>query len=199
MRGRGGAVVGLVAAVLLSAGCTAVAGRDPRPAPRPSTAVTTAAPGSTSVAYEDVTFVQMMLAHDRQTVQICALLLAKHGVDPAVRTMAEQMTGSRSPEITQLTTWLTTWGVDESPLEHEHAGRTHGLLRPGQLAAFARADGASAQEAFLETMISHDQAAQEIADTVIATGAHAGVRRLARASLATNGAEIAELERLRPR
>lgn len=151
---------------------------------------------STSVAYEDITFVQMMLAHDRQTVQICDLLLAKDGVDPPVRTLAEQMQRSREPEISQLAGWLTAWGVDESSLEHEHAGRTHGLLRPGQLAAFERADGPTAQRAFLETMISHDRAAQEIASTVVADGTDAGVRALARTAITTGEAETSVLERL---
>ncbi len=174
----------------LGAGCGAAVD----PAPRVPTPV--ASSGGTSVAYEDVSFVQMMLAHDRQTVQICDLLLAKDGVDPAVRTLAAQMRTAREPEITRLASWLSGWGVDESPLEHEHAGRTHGLLRPGQLATFARAGGPAAQEAFLATMLSHDRAAQEIATTVLAEGSDAGVQRLAQTALATARTEIGELERL---
>jgi uncharacterized protein (DUF305 family) len=146
------------------------------------------------VAYEDITFVQMMLAHDRQTVQICDLLLAKRDVDPPVRVLAEQMQRSRLPEIDRMTRWLSAWGIDESPLDHAHAGRTHGLLRPGQLASFERAAGPVAQRAFVETMISHDQGALEISATVLGTGTDPGVKALAESTVVTGKAEIARLE-----
>lgn len=146
------------------------------------------------MAVEDITFVQMMLAHDRQTVRICDLLLLKDGVDPQVRAVAEQLRRTRSPQIEQLTTWLSQWGIDESPLEHDHAGRTHGLLLPGQLAAFERADGPTAQRAFLETMINHDRGALEISTTVVDTGTDGGVRQLAEKIISTQSAEIDRLE-----
>lgn len=162
----------------------------------PSAAAPRASPRSTAVAFEDITFVQLMLTHDRQTVQICDLLLAKGKVDPPVRALAEQLRRTRLSETDQLATWLSEWGVDESPLEHDHAGRTHGLLRPGQLAAFERANGPTAQQAFLEAMISYDQGALEISATVVATGTDSDVQQLAETIISTERAEIVRLEEM---
>lgn len=185
----------LVSLVVVGCAVSACAGpSDTAPLSRPSPTVSSASPHSTSVAVEDITFVQLMLAHDRQTVQICDLLLAKDGVDPRVRALAEQLRRTRSLEIDQLTIWLSDWGIDESPLEHDHAGRTHGLLLPGQLAAFERADGPTAQRAFLETMISHDRGALEISTTVVDTGTDSGVRQLAEKIISSQSAEIDRLE-----
>jgi uncharacterized protein (DUF305 family) len=162
--------------------------------PPPAAATSGDSPGSTAVGYEDITFVQMMLAHDRQTVQICDLLLAKTGVDPPVRVLAEQMRSARLPEIDRMAGWLAAWGIDESPLDHAHAGRTHGLLLPGQLATFERATGPKAQQAFVETMISHDQGALEISATVLAIGTDPGVKTLAESTVVAGKSEIARLE-----
>ena len=186
-------VVCLVIAAGAASGCVGPSGQD-RGADQPSAATSADSPRSTAVAYEDITFVQMMLAHDRQTVQICDLLLAKTGIDQPVRVLAEQMRRTRLPEVDRMTTWLSEWGIDESPLEHAHAGRTHGLLLPGQLATFERAAGPAAQRAFLETMISHDQGALEISTTVLATGSNPGVRQLAESTVVTGKSEIARLE-----
>ncbi|HEY5785024.1 MAG TPA: hypothetical protein VIT65_09630 [Microlunatus sp.] len=57
------------------------------------------------MAYEDITIVQMMLAHDRQIVQICDLLLGKDDVELPVRTVAVQMRRARVPEVDQLARW----------------------------------------------------------------------------------------------
>ncbi len=189
----------LVITVGAVSGCGVLsgAGGPDRGAAQPSAAATAVeSPRSTAVAYEDITFVQMMLAHDRQTVQICDLLLAKSGVDPPVRVLAEQMRRTRAPEIDRMTRWLSAWGIDESPLDHAHADRTHGLLRPGQLATFERAAGPEAQQAFVETMISHDQGALEISARVLANGADPGVKTLAEATVVTGKSEIARLETL---
>ncbi len=185
-------MVCLVIAISVASGCSApsASGR----ADQPTVAASSASPGSTSMAFVDVTFTQMMLAHDRQTVQICDLLLAKSDIDRQVRVLAEQMRRTRLPEIDQLAGWLAQWGLDESSIEHAHAGRTHGLLLPGQLAAFERAAGPAAQQAFLETMISHDRGALEIATTVLATGADPGVSKLAESTSVTAKEEIAQLE-----
>lgn len=180
-------------AVSAASGCSAPDGPGGS-ADRPTAAASVASPRSTAVAVEDITFVQMMLAHDRQTVQICDLLLAKSEIDQRVRVLAEQMRRTRVPEVDQMTRWLSEWGIDESPLEHAHAGRTHGLLLPGQLASFERADGRVAQQAFLETMVVHDQGAVEISTTVLMTGADPGVKKLAESTIVVGKAEITQLE-----
>ena len=184
----------LVIAGGAGSGCIGSGGPDRGGDPPPAAATSDDSHGSDAVAYEDITFVQMMLAHDRQTVQICDLLLAKSGVDQSVRVLAERMRRSRLPEIDQMTKWLSGWGIDESPLDHAHAGRTHGLLLPGQLATFERAAGPEAQQAFVETMIGHDRGALEISATVLATGTDPGVKTLAEASVVTGTSEIARLE-----
>jgi uncharacterized protein (DUF305 family) len=166
--------------------------------PAPSEGPPSASPsvGSGSVSYADVTFAQLLVAHDRQTVRLCELLLAKPSVDPSIRAVAQRMRANRSQEINQLITWLAGWGLDEEPVAHDHVSQSHGLLLPGQLLSFQRSDGPRAQTAFVEVMITRDRGIRDLAADAGTTAGDSRLAAIAAGAVATGDAEMVELQRL---
>jgi uncharacterized protein (DUF305 family) len=76
---------------------------------------------STSVAaadahnQADAMFAQHMIPHHQQAVEMSDTLLGKQGIDPRVLDLAKQIKAAQAPEIEQMQTWLTQWGMPTMP------------------------------------------------------------------------------------
>jgi uncharacterized protein (DUF305 family) len=64
----------------------------------------------------DVTFAQRMIPHHQQAIQMSDMMLGKQGIDPRVVTLANQIKAAQDPEIAQMQTWLTQWGLPTMPM-----------------------------------------------------------------------------------
>lgn len=185
--------------LLLSLAATPVAAQTPpifNPgAPGAPTRTITAAEARemtrTRVTAEDVRFMQHMIVHHAQAVEMVDLLKL-HGVDPAVRRLGERISLSQEAEIELMREWLT--GQGQSLEAHDlhaghgghdaHAGHAGheghampdpadtpvmpGMLTPRQMATLAAARGETFDRLFLQGMIQHHQGALDMADELLA-------------------------------
>jgi uncharacterized protein (DUF305 family) len=111
----------------------------------------------------DVEFVQMMIPHHQQALEMTALVADRAG-DPDLAALAERIEVTQVDEIAQLEAWLTARGetVPGAHAGHDMAGMADmpGLLTPAQLDRLERARGAGFDRLFLRGMIQHHEGAR---------------------------------------
>jgi len=158
----------------------------------------------------DVMFVQMMIPHHEQAVEMSEMILAKDGVDPEVVALAEQIRAAQDPEIDLMEQWLSDWGLssmsgmggmDHGNMDHGGGyggmgGGMDGMMSDEQMAELQSADGATGATMFLELMIEHHVGAVEMAEQVIDDGRDADVRALAEEMIVGQSAEITTMREL---
>jgi uncharacterized protein (DUF305 family) len=122
----------------------------------------------------DVRFMQHMIAHHRQAVEMTGLVAARSASDD-VRRMAQRIEASQEDELRQMERWLQARG-EALPAAHAHhghgaAGRPAmpGMLTDAQLAELAVARGEAFDSLFLELMIFHHEGALVMVEELFAT------------------------------
>jgi uncharacterized protein (DUF305 family) len=118
----------------------------------------------------DVDFMQGMIGHHAQALEMTALLYTRTS-RPEMKLLAERIDVSQGDEIKMMKTWLTTRGL-EVPSEHAH--HMGGPLMPGMLTAeqmtkLGAAKGAEFDRLFLEAMIFHHLGAITMVEKLFAT------------------------------
>ena len=108
----------------------------------------------------DVAFMQGMIGHHAQAVEMTTLLKTRTKSD-AMRRLAERIEVSQSDEIRLMEQWLRDHG---QPLPDPHAHHNGAALMPGMLSAedmaqLAAASGPAFDRLFLTFMIKHHQGA----------------------------------------
>jgi uncharacterized protein (DUF305 family) len=160
--------------------------------------------GQPDAEHDDVAFMQMMVLHHRQALEMADLVPDRAG-DPQVVAVAARIEAAQAPEILVMAQWLTDRsidvpGVDEDPATYDHAEHGHagmvGMLSADQLEALADADGAEFDRLFLSGMIAHHEGAIEMSRHVLRTGADQRVGELATDIVAEQSAEVVRLERV---
>lgn len=149
-------------------------------------------PANASVSPADVMFVQMMIPHHEQAVEMSTIMLDKEALPGEVRELAQQIADEQEPEIAQMRAWLDDWGMPEMGGMGGHGGHggMDGMLTDDQLDELRAASGDKAVTLFLEQMVLHHEGAIEMARDVIDDGQHADVRELAEGMIAAQQAEI---------
>jgi uncharacterized protein (DUF305 family) len=117
----------------------------------------------------DVMFVQMMIPHHGQAIDMSDMVLNKKGISPEVTTLAKQIKAAQQPEIDLMNTWLDAWGRMKMP-ETSHHSSADGMMTEEQMLELDEASGAEAQRLFLEGMIRHHQGAIKMAQAELASG-----------------------------
>lgn len=158
----------------------------PGAAPRVITAAEAVDLSRTTYTPGDVAFMQHMIVHHAQAVEMVALLKAQ-GSDPTVRLMGERIALSQEAEMALMRDWLTQRG---QPLEMpgmSHAGMDHsvhmnhggmampasdtpvmpGMLSPRQMQTLAAARGTEFDRLFLEGMIQHHKGALDMVEDLL--------------------------------
>jgi len=148
----------------------------------------------------DVMFVQMMIPHHEQAIEMSEIILATEGVDAEVTSLAEQIRDAQGPEIDLMERWLDDWGLPSmggmNGMDHGGSGSMDGMLSDRQMAELNAADGATGSRLFLELMIEHHVGAIEMADDVIDDGRSADVRELAQQIMTSQTVEIETMREL---
>jgi len=172
-------------------GCASVTGSGPGASTAPSSA------SASAFNATDVMFVQMMIPHHAQAIEMSDTLLAKDGVDADVRELAENIKAAQQPEIDRMEGWLTAWGA-EMPGAGGMAGMGHdnGMMSDDDMSTLAAASGPDASRLFLEQMIVHHEGAIEMAQDELDSGSSPDVRELAEAIIIAQTAEIATMRTL---
>ncbi len=182
-------------AVLLGAGATSIGAQA---ALRSASAVTAA----------DVRFMQDMLQHHRQAVEMTALVEARTR-NAQLRTLAERIAVSQADEMALMRRWLAAHGVtNDSSMGHAmdlHAGHgapadaaaMPGMLSGAELRAMRAASGPRFDRLFLTGMIRHHGGALTMVDSLLATAGAAQESSINRFVSDVDADQRAEITRMR--
>jgi len=140
----------------------------------------------------DVDFAMNMVAHHQQAIEMADLVLEKEGVDDRVVNLALAIKEAQGPEISTMTAWLKSWGVDTMP------GMDHGdgMMSDDDMTTLENATGAEASSLFLEQMIEHHQGAIVMAEQEVAAGENPDAIALAQQIIDDQTAEITTMQAL---
>jgi uncharacterized protein (DUF305 family) len=119
----------------------------------------------------DVRFMQGMIAHHAQAVEMTALR-RERSTSEDLRLMALRIELSQLDEIKMMQEWLKAHG-EPLPDPHAHHGGhatlMPGMLTPEEMAALSQARGPEFDRLFLELMIKHHLGALQMVDDLFAT------------------------------
>lgn len=197
-------LAGIAAAGLILTGCAA--------GPDTSSSGSAAPGGSPSSATQgehndaDVAFVQGMIPHHRQAVEM-AELAAGRSQNAQVIDLAARIGGGQQPEIDAMVGWLEEWGAEVpaegsgmsgmSGMDHGgDMGAMGGMMAPEQMQQLQGASGPAFDRMFLEMMTEHHRGAVEMAQTELQDGADTDALALAQKIIDTQQAEITEMDTL---
>lgn len=117
----------------------------------------------------DVKFMQGMIAHHNQAVEMAALVPGRSNRE-AIRVMALRIALSQEDEIKMMEGWLEDRGLPPTPpgahLDHE-GHLMPGMLNEEEMDSLAAADGAAFDTRFLELMIKHHNGALSMVDNLL--------------------------------
>lgn len=127
----------------------------------------------------DVQFMQHMIVHHAQAVEMVELL-ATRGASEAVRRLGQRIALSQKAEMALMEEWLATRGLPATAIDPHagHHGPDHrpadptipvmsGMLSPAQMATLAAADGPAFDRLFLEGMIVHHRGALGMVEALL--------------------------------
>lgn len=201
--------ISITAAVLAAGGAIALAGCGSSSHEGHSTTESSSvAAASSSHNAADAMFVQMMVPHHEQAVEMSDMLLAKSGIDPRVVSLAQEITAAQGPEITTMKQWASSWGVSTDG-GMNHSGMDHGSMGGGSMSGsmsgmmsaddmnrLQTAQGVDAARLFLDQMIEHHTGAISMAQNEIRSGKDAAAKQLAQSIVTTQQREIATMKQL---
>ena len=137
-------------------------------------------------AKADIEFMQAMIVHHSQAVEMVDLLRTR-GSSKALQTLGQRITISQADEIEGMKQWLRERGqsIEMSPMMHHHTPGMDmskmasgdvavmpGMLSSNQMKALARASGRTFDTLFLTGMIQHHTGALDmVADLLAIPGA----------------------------
>jgi uncharacterized protein (DUF305 family) len=109
----------------------------------------------------DVKFMQGMIGHHAQAIEMAQLLMKNSG-SAGMKLLARRIEVSQEDEIRMMQDWLKARGQAlPDPHAHHQPGATlmPGMLTPAEMAALAAAKGVAFDRLFLEGMIKHHNGA----------------------------------------
>lgn len=154
--------------------------------------------------HADIAFVQMMIPHHAQALEMSRLARTRAG-NGQVRRLADRIEAGQGPEILLMASWLEEQGLDvpsasEDPFDYDHSAHGHdgmeGMLTPRQLDELAAARGRAFDRLWLASMIGHHEGALVMADRVSVEGSALPVRELAADVSSGQSAEIGRMQEL---
>ena len=144
----------------------------------------------------DVTFAQQMIPHHQQAIEMSDTVLAKQGIDARVIDMANRIKAAQGPEIQQMQSWLSQWGVPTMPMTPgSMAGHdVSGMMSEQDMNDLKSADGVEASKLFLTQMIAHHQGAITMGTDEIKNGQYPPAVSMAQSIVTGQQQEITEMQ-----
>ncbi|WP_442810945.1 DUF305 domain-containing protein [Streptomyces sp. NBC_01217] len=136
----------------------------------------------------DFRYVQMMIQHHSQALEMTGLVAARSDSTPLKR-LAERISAGQKPEIGAMEGWLTHNGGARPTTGHDHSAMP-GMATPAQIEQLRAADGAAFDKLFLKLMITHHQGAITMATEVLSQGNNVQVEEMAGDVVAQQTVEI---------
>jgi uncharacterized protein (DUF305 family) len=119
----------------------------------------------------DVRFMQHMMVHHAQAVEMTALV-PERASRPDLLLLAERIAVSQTDEMAQMVSWLRSRG-QAMPGPHAHHGPDHagmpGMQSPQRMTRLEAARGPEFDRLFLEMMIHHHEGALEMVEALLGT------------------------------
>jgi uncharacterized protein (DUF305 family) len=148
----------------------------------------------------DVGFVQMMVPHHEQAIEM-AEIAHERTQSTEVRALAEEIRAAHDPQLTALTGLLESWGAapaDDGMAGMEGMGHSgmSGMTGQGGMDALAGASGAAFDSMFLEMMIVHHESAVADAQRAVAEGTNPQAKDLAAQIVSSQTAELDQMRQL---
>lgn len=146
---------------------------------------------------DDVMFAQMMIPHHQQALELSALVPDRSS-NPAVVDLAAKIAAEQQPEINAMKALLLQWDVDPNAAA-DHGGHGMGMAGMVDEATMTRLDslkGSDFDTLWLQSMISHDQGAIEMAKAEVANGQSADMTTLAKSIITAQQAEIDQMKQM---
>lgn len=154
--------------------------------------------------HEDVMFMQMMIPHHAQALEMSRLAPSR-AEDPRVRRLAERILAAQGPEIGVMAGWLADRKLEvpragEDPSRYDHSEHGHiamaGMLSPTQFRALRASSGVAFDRLFLSSMIKHHQGAIQMAQQTALGGTDVRVGELRDDVSSSQEAEIDRMQSL---
>lgn len=130
----------------------------------------------------DITFMQHMIVHHAQAVEMVDLLLTR-GANKALQSLGKRISLSQADEIEMMKQWLrdhnqsTEMQMDHAHMHHQHHGAANGdlpimngMLSPNQMKTLAKSTGKRFDYLFLTGMIQHHTGALDMVSELLAAG-----------------------------
>ncbi|MCY7398129.1 MAG: DUF305 domain-containing protein [Sphingomonas bacterium] len=161
----------------------------------------------------DIAFMQMMVVHHNQAVEMAALAPSRTK-NPQLLTVAGRITASQKDEMRFMREWLTARGAPLAMPAMDHAAMGHGAMgqpamgtgvptmkgmaTPAQMVALAAAKGATFDRSFLDRMIAHHRGAVEMVETLLKQPGSAADPVLYQFATDVSNEQTAEIKRMDP-
>ena len=118
----------------------------------------------------DVRFMQGMIGHHAQAVEMVALVAART-TNAGLRRLALRIEVSQNDEMQMMREWLTRRGeaLPDPHAHHTAHAQMPGMLTPEQMSRLAAAKGAAFDRLFLAGMIQHHEGALTMVKELFAT------------------------------
>ncbi|WP_409493389.1 DUF305 domain-containing protein [Amycolatopsis sp. cmx-11-12] len=193
----------LVAGLVALAGCGAgdgsptTAGAPISPVPQSATG----APASAEYNDADVMFLQMMIAHNSQGLEIVKLVHAKQAQKQELKDLAAAIEATQQTESSDMRNWLKSWGKPETgsmdPNAHHHHGGD-GLTDKGLLEALSKKDGKEFTLDFADIFVAHQHNGVALARTELKDGKNPEAKALAQRVMDSRTGEVQQIRTLVP-
>lgn len=118
----------------------------------------------------DVKFMQDMITHHAQAVEMTTLLKTR-STNEDMQKLAQRIELSQDDEMRMMKGWLTARGaaLPDPHAHHSHAGLMRGMASPEEMQRLASLQGPDFDRLFLELMIKHHQGALTMVEELFAT------------------------------
>jgi uncharacterized protein (DUF305 family) len=183
-----------LAAVIALAGCStpgSSGGSSSMPGMDHSTMGSSAAPAAADHNGSDTMFVQGMIPHHAQAVEMSDIVLKKQGMDARITALATKIKAAQAPEIEKMTGWLKDWN---EPTQAPGGHSMTGMMSGEDLSQLDAAEGTDAAQLFLRQMIAHHEGAVEMANADVRSGKNAEAMQLDKDIAASQTDEIQEMK-----
>jgi uncharacterized protein (DUF305 family) len=145
-----------------------------------------------ALSQPDVMFLQMMIPHHEQAVEM-SVLAETNSINPEVLALAARIKAAQGPEIELMSKLLTDAG---QAMMMDHSMGDNGMMGMDDMSALAAATGNEFDVLFLTGMIAHHEGAIGMAHPEIRESANSDVKTLAENIVTSQTAEIAEMTKL---
>ncbi|MFF1835988.1 DUF305 domain-containing protein [Streptomyces sp. NPDC058231] len=169
-------------------------GKPGEPAQTLSAAEAAEAAGDDTPNSADFRYVQRMIQHHTQAVELTALVPSR-SASSRVKRLAERIAAAQGPEIGAMEGWLEHHDGEKRETGHDHSGMP-GMATPSQLKHLRAAHGTAFDELFLKLMITHHRGAITMATEALSEGNNVQVEEMADDVVAQQTAEIDRMRSL---